>query len=1064
MPQKSSQLAKLTRPRLFNAVARERLFARLDHEHDLRPAIFVVGPPGAGKTTLIASWLYARKLQGIWYQIDPGDGDVATFFYYLRQGATAFSRKGQSPLPLLTPEYLPDIPGFSRRFFRDLIARLPDGATLVLDNYQEVVPDQQLHRLVADAVTEMRQSISLIAITRRDPPECYARLRANENLAFFGWEDLKLDLKEAAAIANSRGVADAARIRTILARADGWAAGVILMLESAKHGSACEALGSEERVAAFDYFASQIFEQLNERERNVLMQSALIPTISADLACAISGEPTAGELLDNMYRQRLFTDRRDGRPPQYQFHALFREFLLQQLMQREPVDRYRELKRRAAALLESAGRMEEAIPLYGDAEDMASVVRLILELAPRVLSQGRWRTLQEWIRALPEAQVQANPWLLYWLGMAEMEQQRFEGARQLLALAFHLHGQAGGALGQLLAAAAILRAYYVEFNDFEPMDPWIDRVDELLRGAPHFPSPRTELNVYSALLAACMQRQLSHPRLQEAVDRVTSLLNADLDANMRIAAATPLMAYHTYAMQLPRGQAVVERIEPLLRSPELTALNRAFWWALVGYHRFRCGQRAEAERALDEADRVSTEHGITAPQFLSHIFRAYNCATWGDLSGAVSALDGLEKWLSPTRPMNAVQFHQAWYVVALLREDGAEAARHGLLGLEAAAKIGAPFFDVVWSIGAAAGLAMAGEHEEAERYLARAWNKSEGTFLVGYRVNMMMVRAYSALSAGKRAEAHACIREMLVLGRRNDSWRYLQPVPTVREIVLEEALAAGIEIEFVQHIARSFELSPRRPDLVHWPWRVKVYTLGRFEVLVDDKPLVLSRKSPRRPLSLLKMVIALGGLEVPQAKLIDALWTDDEGDAAHHDFDVALYRMRKLLNDPKALLFEDGRVSINARLCWVDTLDIEKRFDQLEQLLKEADELGITACLHAIARLYRGVFLPAEADAPWSVSMRERLRGRFVQAVQRVARRFEASGRWEEAIAWYTNGRNADDLAEAFYQGLMRCYLETGQRAQGLLTYRRLRECLAAGLDVPPSPSSEALRRALETG
>ena len=96
--------------------------------------------------------------------------------------------------------------------------------------------------------------------------------------------------------------------------------------------------------------------------------------------------------------------------------------------------------------------------------------------------------------------------------------------------------------------------------------------------------------------------------------------------------------------------------------------------------------------------------------------------------------------------------------------------------------------------------------------------------------------------------------------------------------------------------------------------------------------------------------------------------------------------------------------------------------------------------------------------------MRERLRGRFVQTVQRVARRFEASGRWEEAIAWYTNGRNADDLAEAFYQGLMRCYLETGQRAQGLLTYRRLRECLAAGIDVPPSPSSEALRRALETG
>ena len=93
----------------------------------------VVGPPGAGKTTLIASWLDAGKLKGIWYQIDSGDTDTATFFHYLGLAAKPYQRRGQAALPALTPEYLPDMRAFARRFFRELFARLPAGATLVLD-------------------------------------------------------------------------------------------------------------------------------------------------------------------------------------------------------------------------------------------------------------------------------------------------------------------------------------------------------------------------------------------------------------------------------------------------------------------------------------------------------------------------------------------------------------------------------------------------------------------------------------------------------------------------------------------------------------------------------------------------------------------------------------------------------------------------------------------------------------------------------------------------------------------------------------------------------------------
>src|SRR5512141_1765503 len=82
MSKSAPSLAKFSRPRLFAVQKRERLFALLD-EARAHPLIWIAGPPGAGKSTLVASYVEARKLPGIWFQADSGDGDPATFFHYL---------------------------------------------------------------------------------------------------------------------------------------------------------------------------------------------------------------------------------------------------------------------------------------------------------------------------------------------------------------------------------------------------------------------------------------------------------------------------------------------------------------------------------------------------------------------------------------------------------------------------------------------------------------------------------------------------------------------------------------------------------------------------------------------------------------------------------------------------------------------------------------------------------------------------------------------------------------------------------------------------------------------
>jgi len=61
----------------------------------------------------------------------------------------------------------------------------------------------------------------------------------------------------------------------------------------------------------------------------------------------------------------------------------------------------------------------------------------------------------------------------------------------------------------------------------------------------------------------------------------------------------------------------------------------------------------------------------------------------------------------------------------------------------------------------------------------------------------------------------------------------------------------------------------------------------------------------------------------------------------------------------------------------------------------------------------------------------------------------------------YRRGIEADELAEEFYQGVMRCHAAMGRTAEGMAAYRRLRQTLSVVLGVQPSESSEQLMQLL---
>src|SRR5581483_1661145 len=604
----------------------------------------------------------------------------------------------------------------------------------------------------------------------------------------------------------------------------------------------------------------------------------------------------------------------------------------------------------------------------------------------------------------------------------------------------------------------VIRSYYFEYSGFESMDAWVETIDRLLETQPTFPNAAAELNVLSALVLAFTYRQSGHPRIPSIAERTAQLLDVDdIDANQKVAAATALIVHHTLAMQLSRARVIIDRTKPLLDSAKVTELNKAWWWLMAGYSLHRAGEPWEiSEAALLRSDRIAADNGLRQTEFLSHMFRTYNACAGRDLATARTSISGMEATVFDAKPMNAAQFHLGSCYIAMGADKPQDGLQHARCAVEAATKLGSPFFYVAWRANCASAPALAGEYELADRWLDEACEAGAGTFMERYLPMILQVRAFAAFLKGDR---NAGLRELArsFEAEPREGWIYNRPLMRMVDRLVVEALQADIEVPYVQDYVRRFSVAPPQIDIANWPWPVKVYTLGEFRIEVDGQPLSFSRKAPKKPLAILKAVIAKGGRNVPEQKIIDALWTDEDGDAAREAFSVGLHRLRKLLLHPDAVQFIEGLVSLDPTQVWVDAWAFERRVQDLDG----RGQARAAPELEPLWSLYRGHFLVEDSDAPWALSLRERLRGQFLRCVSAAGRQLEDSGDLEAAALLYRRGIEADDLIEEFYQGLMRCLLKLDRRAEAMSVFRRLRQTLSVTLGIRPSASSERLFESL---
>lgn len=383
-------------------VARRRLSVVLDDaDATAVPLVLVSAPAGSGKSTLVAAWAAERAGAVAWLQLDESDADRARFWVSV---TAAIGRA----LPEVAERLEPRVSGSMGAgpvvvpAIVNELSSLDTRLIVVLDDYH-LVDDADVHRGMERLVEQCPEQLTVVLITRADPPFRLGRMRVRGRVREIRAADLRFDTSEAASLLGGPADRlDARHLGDLCERTEGWAAGLVLAGLSLQRTDDTDRFveqfrGDDQLVAG--YLTDELLAVMGTDERRRVVEAAVLHRLSGPLLDAVTGTDGGARWLDQLAAQNQLVIRLDTVGEWYRYHHLFRDLLLLEA-RRSLGDRLPELHRRAAAWFETSGYPAAAVDHLLAAGDREQAMHLMRIVGPDLLGSGRLRTLRNILERL----------------------------------------------------------------------------------------------------------------------------------------------------------------------------------------------------------------------------------------------------------------------------------------------------------------------------------------------------------------------------------------------------------------------------------------------------------------------------------------------------------------------------------------------------------------------------------------------------------------------------------------------------------------------------------------
>jgi ATP/maltotriose-dependent transcriptional regulator MalT/DNA-binding SARP family transcriptional activator len=1090
------------------SIPRDRLVGRLGDALEGGDLILTAGG-GCGKTTVLEQAVRATGRPVAWVgcsEVDRAPGALLMRIV----GALADAAPGASDAlaeRLGVGIERVNVTAATRELLDELSRLLVEPIVLVIDDAEHLDSAPESQKLVSALFRAELPPLHLALASRRPLDLRVAKPRAEGRLTELTAADLAFDAEACAALLRRFGSEPSdAQIDAVLEATEGWPLGVALTAGMVGRQGA-DAGGSEmfaQLSSAPDlraYLSEELLDALEPDLRAAAISSCVTRVVTPSVASALD---LPDDFVDRLERAGVLLRRLDdGRS--FAYHPLLREFLFERLGMLSDEERSR-LHAAVAPAVAAGGDAIGSIGHWLEAERWPEAVAAIEHEGPALLRTSP-ELLMRWFESVP-ADVRALPAMRTLEGQLEWGVGRHERAVTPLREAVDGHRRAGDAEREWLARFFLAEALF----SAGPFDEMLELAD----GWEEVTAPRAKVGAagvawYKVLGLTALGRRDEADQLAEQLRRDTATAAqfkylGDLAYLLGILAAggaeNALMELRSTIRELelddPQGRLAVSLSVTGLVNLDVGQLDAAMDWfkrsqleadrrglgfvardahlqrASLLAHR---GELAEAELELEQAGaRQGTGwRGVSRPTA-----EAFVASARGDATEATAAA---ERALERVRP--GLVCFRVWAALAMapvLAETGSP--DRAVSAIEEATKaLDAHFPGKLGRYHRARLLATgawleyeAGERDAAYKSLRRAWDEAGDRASDLARAHWAQLKPvlYGALENETIDPAYVLPALAAVLPGAEALIAFTEhPKPEVRRGALAAALAADHPVALAE-LPKLLEDSDERvagaalaaqERLRRSAPSLRFGLLGRFRVKRSGREIDESEWSRPIDARLVRFLLVHADEQVPEDLIFEALWPDLSASSARRSLQVAVSRVRKVLDVPGApgSAIESGDRCYLMQLAERDAIDAEEfriiATRALDDRGSERRRLLERAC-----ELWGGEPLPEERYSDWALPYRERLSDTQIAVLTALIEHHELAGDHARASEAARQLVDLDLLNEEGHRALMRAYARTGRRGHALRQYLECRRAMVDSLGVEPAEATSLLQARILAG
>ena len=286
---------------------------------------------------------------------------------------------------------------------------------LLIDNIQDMQEERDWQALCA----LIRESTDrrFVLLSRGIPPACLMAFQYAGMMTVLSAEDLLFDREDIRRLLQACGAeATNSEIGVILKETSGYPLCAAIL---ARHMAAGQPYGAELTAQAYGevflYFETAVYRRFDLPIRRFLLELSPFERFDLELARMVSGDNNAAALLDTLWRSTTLLQSRDMRS--YRFWPQFRQFLLWELDLEYTTEKQRALFIRGGLYYELKEDFSSALDCYTRGGDHAKVSELLIRNAELHPGMGHYAEMEQYYRALPEAEILASPSLMQGMSM-----------------------------------------------------------------------------------------------------------------------------------------------------------------------------------------------------------------------------------------------------------------------------------------------------------------------------------------------------------------------------------------------------------------------------------------------------------------------------------------------------------------------------------------------------------------------------------------------------------------------------------------------------------------------